>query len=180
MIQLVGVSDHEWLRSLYEDRLKWVPVYLKDAYFAGIGENLHPFFDKYIHKQTPLKEFLDKYELALHKKHKEETLADIESRSASALALRSRCSFELQEVPGRYVLSRWRKDYKRMYVPSDHGSGEAVVDATDRVEWLNRLHRSALRIVEEGLGSVEGYDAALQAFEESLNRVHEVEERVNV
>ncbi|KAA3479450.1 protein FAR1-RELATED SEQUENCE 6-like [Gossypium australe] len=272
MIQHFGVTDHEWLRSLYEDRARWAPVYLKDTFFAGLsasrpGENLSPFFDKYVHKQTPLKEFLDKYELALQKKHKEETLADIESRNSSP-ELRTRCSFELQlsklytreifkrfqfeveemyscfsttqlhvdgpiiiflvkervlaegnrreirdyevlynrsasevrcicscfnfygylcrhalcvlnfngveEVPSKYILSRWKKDYKRFYVP-DQGSYK--VDSIDHMQWFNQLYRSALQVVEEGTISLDHYKVALQAFEDSLNRVHVVEEK---
>ena len=272
MVQRFGVGDHEWLRSLYEDRVRWAPVYLKETFFAGMsaarpGDTQNPFFDRYVHKQTPLKEFLDKYELALHKKHKEEVLADIESRSSSPL-LKTRCSFELQlskvytreifkkfqyeveemyscfsttqlhidgpiviflvkervlgegnrreirdyevlynrtagevrcicscfnfygylcrhalcvlnfngveEVPPKYILSRWKKDYKRLYIP-DVGSGS--VDATDRVQWFNQLYRSALQVVEEGVISLDHYNVALQAFEESLNRVHDVDGR---
>ncbi|XWS19113.1 hypothetical protein CRYUN_Cryun32bG0103700 [Craigia yunnanensis] len=272
MVQHFGVTDHEWLRSLYEDRARWAPVYLKDTFFAGPfasrpGENVNPFFDKYVHKQTPLKEFLDKYELALQKKHKEETLTDIESRNSSPI-LRTRCSFELQlsklytreifrrfqfeveemyscfstmqlhvegpiviflvkervlaegnrreirdyevlynrtasevrcicscfnfygylcrhalcvlnfngveEVPSKYILSRWKKDYKRLYIP-DQGSNN--IDAVDSIQWFNQLYRSALQVVEEGAISLDHYKVALQAFEESLNRVHEVEEK---
>ncbi|BBG99129.1 FAR1-related sequence 6 [Prunus dulcis] len=272
MIQRFGVGDHEWLRSLYEDRFRWAPVYLKETFFTGMsaarpGETLSPFFDRYVHKQTPLKEFLDKYELALQKKHKEEALADIESRSSSP-TLKTRCSFEFQlskvytreifkkfqfeveemyscfsttqlhvdgpiiiflvkervvvegnrreirdyevlynraagevrcicscfnfygylcrhalcvlnfngveEIPSKYILSRWKKDFKRIYIP-DHGSSNA--DDTDRMQWFNQLYRSALQIVEEGVISLDHYKVALQAFEESLNRVHDVEDK---
>lgn len=272
MIQRFGVGDHEWLRSLYEDRFRWAPVYLKETFFAGMsaarpGETVSPFFDRYVHKQTPLKEFLDKYELALQKKHKEEALADIESRSSSP-TLKTRCSFEFQlskvytreifkkfqfeveemyscfsttqlhvdgpiiiflvkervvvegnrreirdyevlynrtagevrcicscfnfygylcrhalcvlnfngveEIPSKYILSRWKKDFKRIYIP-DHGSSNA--DDTDRMQWFNQLYRSALQIVEEGVISLDHYKVALQAFEESLNRVHDVEDK---
>lgn len=272
MIQRFGVGDHEWLRSLYEDRFRWAPVYLKETFFAGMsaarpGETLSPFFDRYVHKQTPLKEFLDKYELALQKKHKEEALADIESRSSSPI-LKTRCSFEFQlskvytreifkkfqfeveemyscfsttqlhidgpiiiflvkervvvegnrreirdyevlynrtagevrcicscfnfygylcrhalcvlnfngveEIPSKYILSRWKKDFKRIYIP-DHSSSNA--DDTDRMQWFNQLYRSALQIVEEGVISPDHYKVALQAFEESLNRVHDVEDK---
>uniref|UniRef100_A0A2P2JSH7 Protein FAR1-RELATED SEQUENCE n=1 Tax=Rhizophora mucronata TaxID=61149 RepID=A0A2P2JSH7_RHIMU len=272
MVQRFGVGDHEWLQSLYEDRVLWVPVYLKDTFFAGMssarpGETLTPFFDRYVHKQTPLKEFLDKYELALHKKHKQETLADIESRS-SGPTLKTRCSFELQlsklytreifkkfqfeveemyscfsttqihidgpiviflvkervlgegsrrdirdyevlynksagevrcicscfnfygylcrhamcvlnfngveEIPSRYMLSRWKKDYKRLYIPDQISTD---VDATDQVQWYSQLHRSALQVVEEGVISLDHYSIAIQALEESLNRVHVVEDK---
>ncbi|KAE9591568.1 putative transcription factor FAR family [Lupinus albus] len=272
MIQHFGVIDHEWLCSLYEDRVRWAPVYLKDRFFAGMsaacpGESLSPFFYRYVHKQTPLKEFLDKYELALHKKHKEESDADIESRSSSP-SLKTRCSFELQlsrmytreifmkfqyeveemysccgttklhvdgpvviflvkervlsegnkreirdfevlysrtagevrcicscfnfygylcrhalcvlnfngaeEIPSKYILPRWKKDYKRLYVP-DHSSGDA--NDADRIQWCDQLFRSALQVVEEGIISLDHYNVALQAFQESLSKVHDVEQR---
>uniref|UniRef100_A0A803LEA0 Protein FAR1-RELATED SEQUENCE n=1 Tax=Chenopodium quinoa TaxID=63459 RepID=A0A803LEA0_CHEQI len=267
MVQQHGIANHEWLRSLYEDRVRWAPVYLKDTFFAGMStarpaDILHPFFEKYVHKQTPLKEFFDKYELALHKKHKEETLSDIESRSSSSL-LKTRCSFEQQlskvytkeifqkfqleveemyscfsttqlhvdgpyiiflvkerllgegnrreirdyevyynrgsaevrcicscfnfngylcrhalcvlnfngveEIPAKYILSRWKKEYKRLYV-IDHANN--TIDINDRIQRFNQLYRSALRVVEEGVISLDHYSSASQAFEESLNRVH--------
>ncbi|KAK2448219.1 protein FAR-RED IMPAIRED RESPONSE [Trifolium repens] len=272
MIHCFGVCNHEWLRSLYEDRVHWAPVYLKDKFFGGMaaarpGDSVGPFFDKYVHKQTPLKEFLDKYELALHKKYKEESLADIESRSSIPL-LKTKCSFELQlsrmytkeiftkfqfevgemfscfgttqlhvdgpiiiflvkehvlidgnrreikdfevlynrsagevrcicccfnfygylcrhalcalnfnkveEIPPKYILPRWTKDYKRLYIP-DHTFGSS--DDNDRIHRSNQLFRSALQVVEEGILSVDHYNVALQAFEESFIKVHDVEQR---
>ncbi|CAO2815231.1 unnamed protein product [Amaranthus hypochondriacus] len=272
MVQQYGISNHEWLRCLYEDRARWAPVYLKDTFFAGMStarpaDIHHPFFEKYVHKQTPLKEFLDKYELALHKKHKEETLSDIESRSSN-LPLKTRCSFEQQlskiytkdifkkfqleveemyscfsttqihvdgpyiiflvkerlivegskreirdyevyynrasaevrcicscfnfngylcrhalcvlnyngveEIPAKYILSRWKKDYKRLYVLDNNTN---VVDINDRIQWFDQLYQSSLRVIEEGVVSLDHYRSALQAFEESLNRVYNVEEK---
>ncbi|KAM7480324.1 hypothetical protein LguiA_028537 [Lonicera macranthoides] len=275
IVQRFGVGDHEWLRSLYEDRVRWAPVYLKDTFFAGMaaarpGEILSAIFDRYVHKQTPLKEFLDKYELALQKKHKEETLADIESRNSTP-TLKTRCSFELQlskvytreifkkfqleveemyscfsttqlhidgpiiiflvkervlaegnrreirdyevlynraaaevrcicscfnfygylcrhtlcvlnfngveEIPSKYILSRWKKDYKRLYSPPDsHGSSNGDVTG-HRVQWFNQLYKSALQVVEEGVISLDHYKVALQSFEESLNKVHDVQKK---
>lgn len=271
MIQRFGVAGNEWLRSLYEDRALWAPVYLKESFFMGMsatrpGETMNSFFEKYLHKQTPLKEFLDKYELVLQKKQKEEVIADMESRNSSP-DLKTRCSFELQlsklytraifkrfqleveemyscfsttqihvdgpikiflvkervlqegncreirdfevlynqgaaevrcicscfnfygylcrhalcvlnfngveEIPSKYILSRWKKDYKRVFI-QDQVGGE--FDTCERVKWFNQLCRSALQVVEEGVVSLDHYKVALQAFEESLERVHSVEE----
>lgn len=274
MIQRFGIGEHEWLRSLYEDRAWWAPVYLKDTSFAGMaaasqpGDTLHPVFDKYIHKQTPLKEFLDKYELAMQKKHKEEAAADSESRNSSP-TLNTRCSFELQlskvytreifkkfqveveemyscfsttqlhvdgpviiflvkerflgdgnrreikdyevlynraaadvrcicscfnfngylcrhalcvlnfngveQIPSKYILSRWKRDYKRLFV-SDH-DGSNNIDGSDTVQWFHQLYRSSLQVVEEGVISLNHYKAALNTFEECLNRVHNIEDK---
>ncbi|XP_074275903.1 protein FAR1-RELATED SEQUENCE 6 [Silene latifolia] len=266
MIQNFEVVNHEWLQSLYEDRARWVPVYLKDSFLAGMSmKHLNAFFEKYVHKQTSLKEFLDKYELAIQKKHKEETLSDIDSRSSSSV-LKTRCSFEhqlskvytkeifrkfqveveemyscfsttklhvdgpyviflvkervlgennrreireyevyyngrcaeircicscfnfngylcrhalcvlnfngMEEIPIRYILPRWKKDYKRVCV-SDIGA----IDPSEQTKWFDQLYRSALRVVEEGVISLDHYKSALQEFDESLNRVHSVEEK---
>nr|XP_043617051.1 protein FAR1-RELATED SEQUENCE 6 [Erigeron canadensis] len=273
MVQQFGIGEHEWLRSLYEDRAWWAPVFLKDTFFAGMAvvspfsDTLLSIFDKYIHKQTPLKEFLDKYELALQKKHKEEAAADMESRDSSP-TLKTRCSFELQlskvytyeifkkfqveveemyscfstmqvhvdgpviifvvkervlaegnrreikdyevmynraaadvrcicgcfnfngylcrhalcvlnfngveDIPSKYILSRWKKDYKRLYAPVYDRSN---VDGTNTVEWYNQLYRSALQVVEEGVISMDHYKVALQSFEECLSRVHNIEDK---
>ncbi|KAL7099677.1 hypothetical protein ACP275_09G099900 [Erythranthe tilingii] len=276
MIQRFGIADNEWLRSLYEDRAKWAPVYLKDTFFFGMaaarpGETLNPFFEKYLHKQTPLKEFLDKYELALQKKHNEEANSDMESRSMS-IDLKTRCSFEVQlskvytrgifkrfqleveemyscfgtmqvhadgaiaiflvkervlcegnrreirdfevlynrgagevrcicscfnfygylcrhalcvlnfngveEIPSKYILSRWKKDYKRLCVEENgSGGGGGGGDCTERGRWFEQLYRSALQVVEEGVVSLDHYKVALQVFDESLDRVHNIEQK---
>uniref|UniRef100_A0A1J3GPJ1 Protein FAR1-RELATED SEQUENCE n=5 Tax=Noccaea caerulescens TaxID=107243 RepID=A0A1J3GPJ1_NOCCA len=276
MVHSFGVIDNEWLRSLYEDRARWAPVYLKDTFFAGIatarpGETLNPFFERYVHKQTPLKEFLDKYELALHKKHREETLSDIESLASNTAELKTKCSFETQlsrvytrdmfkkfqveveemyscfsttqlhvdgpfviflvkervqgesnrreirdfevlynrsvgevrcicscfnfygylcrhalcvlnfngveEVPLRYVLPRWRKDFKRIQAAADNGLNGGFVNGTDRVQWFDQLYKNALQVVEEGTVSLDHYKVAMQVLQQSLERVHSVEDK---
>ncbi|XP_051135969.1 protein FAR1-RELATED SEQUENCE 6-like [Andrographis paniculata] len=274
-VQHFGVADNEWLRSLYEDRAQWCPVYLKDTFFMGMaaarpGETLTAFFDKYLHKQTPLKEFLDKYELALQKKHKEEANADMKSRSSS-LELKTRCSFELQlskvytqamfqkfqleveemyscfgttqirtdgpvtlfivkervlnegnrreirdfevlynrgtaevrcicscfnfygylcrhalcvlnfngveEIPSKYILPRWKKDFKRLYIQDQRGDRDTDGSNHERIRWFNQLYNSAIQVVEEGVMSLDHYKASLRALEESLPRVHSIEQK---
>ncbi|XP_038695621.1 protein FAR1-RELATED SEQUENCE 6-like [Tripterygium wilfordii] len=100
MIKRHRLGDNKWLRALYEERQWWVPVYLKDVFFAGMIpiqeiESLNVFFDGYVHKHTSCKEFVDKYDLVLHSKHQKETMADIQSRN-SRFELKRRCNFELQ------------------------------------------------------------------------------------
>ncbi|WJX23147.1 hypothetical protein P8452_12383 [Trifolium repens] len=80
----------------------------------------------------------------------------------------------VEEIPPKYILSRWRKDYKRLYIP-DQNFGSS--DDTDRIHWCNQLFRSALQVVEEGVLSVDHYNVALQAFEESFIKVRDVEQR---
>ncbi|XP_071733446.1 protein FAR1-RELATED SEQUENCE 8 [Rutidosis leptorrhynchoides] len=74
----------------------------------------------------------------------------------------------VDEIPSQYVLSRWRKDFKRLYIPE---FGSDSVDITNQVQWFVHLHKRALQVVEEGMTSQERYMVAWQAFKESLNKV---------
>lgn len=75
--------DNTWLQTLYDDRQQWVPVYLKDTFFAGMsiseqGESISSFFDAYISEQTTIKEFLERYETTLENLYEKEAQADFE------------------------------------------------------------------------------------------------------
>ncbi|XAR50529.1 hypothetical protein NMG60_11004879 [Bertholletia excelsa] len=74
----------------------------------------------------------------------------------------------VDEVPTQYILSRWRKDVKRLYVP-DLGSN--CIDVSNPVQWFDHLYRRALQVVEEGMTSQDHFMVAWQAFKESLNKV---------
>ncbi|KAM7253946.1 hypothetical protein ACFE04_031628 [Oxalis oulophora] len=74
----------------------------------------------------------------------------------------------VEEIPIQYILSRWRKDCKRLYIP-DLGSDS--VDITNPVQWFDHLYRRAMQVVEEGMISQDHYMVAWQAFKESLNKV---------
>lgn len=121
MINRHGLGDNRWLQTLHEDRRRWVPVYLKDTFFAGMipvqeNESFNAFFDGYVHKHTSFKEFVDKYDLALHRKHTKEAVADLESRN-SCFELKTRCSFEVQlsKVYTKEIFRRFQSEVEGMY-----------------------------------------------------------------
>lgn len=121
MISQHGLKQNKWLQSLYEDREKWVPVYLKDISFMGImpikeSESLDSFFDGYVHKHTSFKEFVDKYDLALQRKYLKEAMADMESRSSS-FELKTKCKFELQlsRVFTKEIFKKFQKEVEGTY-----------------------------------------------------------------
>lgn len=100
MVRHFAIRDHEWLQSLYEDRERWVPVYLKNTIFAGIltcqpGEYTNPFFHGYLHDHMTWSEFFNIYELLQQKNIQKEALDDFESREFTPV-LRTRCNCELQ------------------------------------------------------------------------------------
>lgn len=83
---------------------------------------------------------------------------------------------QVEEIPFQYILSRWRKDFKRLYVP-EFGSNN--IDVSNPVQWFDHLYRKAIRVVEEGMMSQDHYMVAWQAFKESLNKVRLVADKSN-
>ena len=71
MIGEFELEGNEWSGSLYEDRKFWVPIYMKDTFFAGLSTTQWAksinsfFFYKYVSKKTSLKKFVEKYKLTL-------------------------------------------------------------------------------------------------------------------
>ncbi|TXG74008.1 hypothetical protein EZV62_002587 [Acer yangbiense] len=121
MIQHHGIRDHRWIQTLYEDRRRWVPVYLKEIFLAGMFpiqqiEVSTSLFEGYLDKNTPLKEFLDKYDQALQTSYQLEALADMDSRNSSYM-LKSRCYFEFQlsKLYTNEILRKFGKEVEGMY-----------------------------------------------------------------
>ncbi|KAI6689906.1 hypothetical protein NL676_026734 [Syzygium grande] len=82
----------------------------------------------------------------------------------------------VEEIPFQYILSRWRKDFKRLYVPE---FGSDNIDVSNPVQWFDHLYRKAIQVVEEGMISQDHYMVAWQAFKESLNKVRLVADKRN-
>lgn len=84
MVSRFELQDDEWILSLYEDRKKWVPTYMRDTFLAGMSttqraESVNAFFDKYIHKKITLKEFVKQYGMILQNRYEEEAIADFDT-----------------------------------------------------------------------------------------------------
>lgn len=100
MVSRFELQEDEWVRSLYEDRKKWVPTYVKDNFLAGMSttqrsESLNSFFDKYIHKKITLKEFVKQYGPMLQNRYEEEAIADFDTWNKQP-ALKSPSPWEKQ------------------------------------------------------------------------------------
>ncbi|KAF5455808.1 hypothetical protein F2P56_025345 [Juglans regia] len=83
-IDTYNLKENAWLQSLYSEQMYWVPVYLKNTFWAGMSttqriESMHAFFDGYAHSETTLKEFVDQFDNALRKKVENEMAADFHS-----------------------------------------------------------------------------------------------------
>ncbi|KAG8362831.1 hypothetical protein BUALT_BualtUnG0033000 [Buddleja alternifolia] len=121
MVHTHGLIDHNWLQILYEDRKRWVPVYLKDVFLAGIfpakeNEKLTSPFEEYLNENTTLREFFHIYDKALLELDQRETCSDIESRNPG-LMLKSRFYFELQlsKLYANDIVKKFQDEIEGMY-----------------------------------------------------------------
>ncbi|XP_042460360.1 protein FAR1-RELATED SEQUENCE 6-like [Zingiber officinale] len=83
-IKEFNLEKNDWLNSLYEIRHKWMPVYVKDKFWAGMStsqrsESMNAFFDDYVHSKTTLKQFVEQYDNALKSKIEKEDNSDFTS-----------------------------------------------------------------------------------------------------
>lgn len=121
MMQRYGIRDNNWLQTLYEDRKRWIPVYLKETFLAGmfpmeLGEGVTSPFEGYLHRNTPLKEFLANYDQAVQEIQQREALADFESKNSASI-LKSRFSFELQlsKLYTNNILKKFQSEVEGMF-----------------------------------------------------------------
>ncbi|XP_047175955.1 protein FAR1-RELATED SEQUENCE 6-like isoform X1 [Vigna umbellata] len=122
MMKSSEIRGNKWLQSLYEERKRWAPVYLKEIFLAGIfsvqqsDDAVSFFFDGYLDEQTSLKEFLEKYDQTLQTKRQLEALADLDSKSCS-FAAKSRSYFELQvsKLYSNEILRMFEREVEGMF-----------------------------------------------------------------
>ncbi|XP_014503275.1 protein FAR-RED IMPAIRED RESPONSE 1-like [Vigna radiata var. radiata] len=84
LVSTYGLEDNEWLFSLYEERHKWVPYYLRNDFWAGMSttqrsEGMNAFFDGFINSSTSLQQFVVQYDNALKVKAQKEVQVDFSS-----------------------------------------------------------------------------------------------------
>lgn len=84
LISKYGLQEHVWLKDIYEKRKSWVPLFLRGMFSAGIpvNETFESFFGTLVNGQTPLREFISRYEQGLEKRREEERKEDFNSFTA--------------------------------------------------------------------------------------------------
>ncbi|KAL3829972.1 hypothetical protein ACJIZ3_018774 [Penstemon smallii] len=100
MVDKYDLTDDEWIKSLYEGRSKWVPIYMKDIFLGGFctverSQSVVSFFDKYFLKENVIEEFINQYKLFLHDSYEQEADAENESQHTERILL-SHSPFEKQ------------------------------------------------------------------------------------
>ncbi|KAG9144558.1 hypothetical protein Leryth_010774 [Lithospermum erythrorhizon] len=81
LVNKYDLRDHEWLQSLYYARSQWVPVYLRDTFFAEMSitqcsDSMNSYFDGFVNASTTLNQFFKLYEKALESRNEKEVKAD--------------------------------------------------------------------------------------------------------
>lgn len=79
-----SLGDHEWLQTMYSSRRQWVPVYLRDTFFAEMSitqrsDSMNSYFDGYVNASTNLSQFFKLYEKAIESRNEKEVKADYDT-----------------------------------------------------------------------------------------------------
>ncbi|CAN6485322.1 unnamed protein product [Victoria cruziana] len=80
------LREKEWVQSLYNIRHKWVPAYLRSAFFAGMSttqksESISPFLKNFMNSTTGLLDFVKNFQRALSIRYDAEKKYDVETSS---------------------------------------------------------------------------------------------------
>ncbi|XWS54423.1 hypothetical protein CRYUN_Cryun10bG0088100 [Craigia yunnanensis] len=110
------LRDHEWLQMLYNDRRQWVPVYLRDTFFAEMSitqgsDSMNSYFDGFVNASTNLNQFFKLYEKALESRHEKEVKADYDTMNTSpALKTPSPMEKQASELYTRKLFARFQEE----------------------------------------------------------------------
>ncbi|KAK4342408.1 hypothetical protein RND71_038224 [Anisodus tanguticus] len=155
MVDSFKLRDDDSIRSLFENRKKWVPVYMRNTFLAGLStversESVSSFSEKYISSETTFKEFIDQYKLFVHEMYEEEAKADIETRHRQ-LTIKTLSPYEKQmsnvytnsvfmkfqaevgSIAACTILSEGEEETKKLYKVNDHDKRQSFM-----VSWSER------------------------------------------
>uniref|UniRef100_A0A2P2IVI3 Protein FAR1-RELATED SEQUENCE n=1 Tax=Rhizophora mucronata TaxID=61149 RepID=A0A2P2IVI3_RHIMU len=110
------LRDHEWIQTLYSDRRQWVPVYLRDTFFAEMSitqrsDSMNSYFDGYINASTNLSQFFKLYEKALESRNEKEVKADYDTMNTSpVLKTPSPMEKQASELYTRKLFMRFQEE----------------------------------------------------------------------
>ncbi|KAH0941420.1 hypothetical protein HID58_001057, partial [Brassica napus] len=172
VVDRFDVRDNDWLRSLYEDREHWVPVYMQDVSLAGMCST-DSVLDKYIQRKTTLRAFLDQYKRMMQERVEEEEKAEIDTLCKQP-GLKSPSPFgkQMAELYTREMFKRFQVEVL---------GGVACHPKIESDEGNNK--KMTFRLSEEASLSEESYNAVMNVLNEAFrkceitsNVIHIVEE----
>ncbi|KAM7475236.1 hypothetical protein LguiB_022479 [Lonicera macranthoides] len=116
LLDKYDLRDHEWLQEIYAARRQWVPVYLRDTFFAEMSitqrsDSMNSYFDGYVNASTNLNQFFKLYEKALESRNEKEVKADYDTMNTPPI-LRTPSPMEKQasELYTRKLFVRFQEE----------------------------------------------------------------------
>ncbi|XVE49642.1 hypothetical protein DITRI_Ditri01bG0098000 [Diplodiscus trichospermus] len=264
LVDRYELRDHEWLQMIYNDRRQWVPVYLRDTFFAEMSitqrsDSMNSYFDGFVNASTNLNQFFKLYEKALESRNEKEVKADYDTMNTSpalrtpspmekqaselytrklfarfqeelvgtltfmaskadddddddiityqvakfgedhkayfvkfnVLEMKATCSCQMFEfsgllcrhvlavfrvtnvltLPSHYILKRWTRNAKSSVILEERASDVYTNYLESHTVRYNTLRHEALKFVDEGAKSLDTYNVAIGALQESAKRV---------
>lgn len=116
LIDRYDLKEHEWLLSVYADRRQWVPVYLRDTFFAEMSitqcsDTINSYFDGYVNASTTLQMFIKQYEKALESRYEKEVKADYDTiNTAPTLKTPSPMEKQASELYTRKLFMKFQEE----------------------------------------------------------------------
>ncbi|XP_022966676.1 protein FAR1-RELATED SEQUENCE 3-like [Cucurbita maxima] len=120
IIEKYNLAKNDWLQSLYNARAQWVPVYVRDSFFAVISPNQgydDSFLDGYVNQQTTLPLFFRQYERALENWFEKEIEADFDTMCTTPV-LRTPSPMEKQaaNLYTRKIFAKFQEELVETFV----------------------------------------------------------------
>lgn len=116
LLDRYDLRDHEWLQTIYSARRQWVPVYLRDTFFAEMSitqrsDSMNSYFDGYVNASTNLSQFFKLYEKALESRNEKEVKADYDTmNTAPILKTPSPMEKQASELYTRKLFVRFQEE----------------------------------------------------------------------
>lgn len=145
IIDKYDLKRNDWLKSLYNARREWVPVYFRDSFFAAISLNQscnNSFFDGYINQQTTLPIFFRQYESAMENWLEKEREADFDTTCNTPL-LKTPSPMEKQvaNLYTRKIFSKFQEELVETFVYTANRIDGDDVTSTFRVAKFEDDHK---------------------------------------
>ncbi|KAM7462991.1 hypothetical protein LguiA_031112 [Lonicera macranthoides] len=87
LLNKYNLRENAWLSEMYRVRKSWVPFHIRGTFFAGIPVDgtMKTYFGTLLTSQTPLNEFVARFENALEQRREEERKEDFNSFNLQAV-----------------------------------------------------------------------------------------------
>ncbi|KAK7252607.1 hypothetical protein RIF29_36681 [Crotalaria pallida] len=148
LIDCYHLREHEWLQAIYGDRRQWVPVYLRDTFFAEMSitqrsDSINSYFDGYINASTTLQLFVKQYEKALESRYEKEVKADYDSiNTAPVLKTPSPMEKQAAGVYTRRLFIKFQEELVETLTFLANKVDEEEMITTYRVAKYGEIHRA--------------------------------------